>query len=185
MKTALFALALSIALPAFAQQHEHQAAAPEAPSAAPSHHTASPYAGQQTRAIKALSDQHTADLRAGKGMALALPAELNGYPGPAHVLELAQPLKLNDEQKRKTQILMEQMQAETRMLGEAVIAGESALDQLFRDKIASLATVQDATDNAARAQGRLRAAHLKYHLGMLEILTPEQTGLYGRLRGYD
>ena len=184
MKTALFALALSISLPVFAQQHQHQAAAQEVPSTVPPHHTASPYAGQQTRAIKALSEQQTADLRAGKGMALALPAELNGYPGPAHVLELAQLLKLSDEQTRNTQTLMQQMQAETRALGEAVIAGESALDRLFRDKSASLASVQDATDNAARAQGRLRAAHLKYHLGMLEILTPAQIDLYGRLRGY-
>ena len=47
----------------------------------------SPYAGMQTRAIKALSDQQIADLRAGRGMGMALPAELNGYPGPAHVLE--------------------------------------------------------------------------------------------------
>ena len=35
-----------------------------------------------------------ADLRAGRGMGLALAAELNGYPGPAHVLELADKLDL-------------------------------------------------------------------------------------------
>jgi hypothetical protein len=37
-----------------------------------------PYAGMQTRPIKALSDQQIADLRAGRGMGLALAAELNG-----------------------------------------------------------------------------------------------------------
>jgi hypothetical protein len=45
-----------------------------------------PYAGMQTRPIKALSEQQVADLQAGRGMGLALAAELNGYPGPAHVL---------------------------------------------------------------------------------------------------
>ena len=41
-----------------------------------------PYAGQQTRAIKALSDDDIAALRAGEGMGMAKAAELNGYPGP-------------------------------------------------------------------------------------------------------
>lgn len=51
-----------------------------------------PYAGLQSRSIKALSDEQLADLRAGRGMGLALLAELNGYPGPLHVIELADPL---------------------------------------------------------------------------------------------
>ena len=58
-----------------------------------------PYAGMQTRSIKALSDQQIADLRAGRGMGLALAAELNGYPGPSHVLELADKLDLSPDQR--------------------------------------------------------------------------------------
>ena len=57
----------------------------------------SPYVGMQTRSIKARSDQQIADLKAGRGMGLALPAELNGYPGPAHVLELSDQLGLSAE----------------------------------------------------------------------------------------
>jgi len=41
-----------------------------------------PYAGMQSRPIKALSEQQIGDLKAGRGMGLALPAELNGYPVP-------------------------------------------------------------------------------------------------------
>ena len=41
-----------------------------------------PYAGLEGRSVKALSEQQIADLRAGRGMGLALAAELNGYPGP-------------------------------------------------------------------------------------------------------
>ena len=54
-----------------------------------------PYAGMQTRSIKALSDQQIADLGAGRGMGLALAAEMNGYPGSSHVLELADRLDLS------------------------------------------------------------------------------------------
>jgi hypothetical protein len=50
---------------------------------------ATPYAGQQTRTIKALSDDEIAALRNGEGMGMAKAAELNGYPGPIHVLSLA------------------------------------------------------------------------------------------------
>ena len=61
-----------------------------------------PYAGMQTRGIKALSDSQIGDLQAGRGMSLALAAELNGYPGPLHVLELADKLGLSAEQRGKS-----------------------------------------------------------------------------------
>ena len=66
-----------------------------------------PYAGMQTRPIKALSDQQIADLRAGRGMGLALAAELNGYPGPSHVLELADRLELSTDQRARVQRLFD------------------------------------------------------------------------------
>jgi hypothetical protein len=59
----------------------------------------SPYAGMQTRSIKALSEQQIADLKAGRGMGLALPAELNGYPGPAHVLDF--PINLDCRRSKR------------------------------------------------------------------------------------
>ena len=47
-----------------------------------------PYAGLEARAIKSLSAADVQELRRGGGWGLALPAELNGVPGPAHLLEL-------------------------------------------------------------------------------------------------
>jgi hypothetical protein len=47
-----------------------------------------PYAGQQNRTIKALSDEDIVGLLKGDGMGFAKAAELNGYPGPKHVLDL-------------------------------------------------------------------------------------------------
>src|SRR6202163_2170299 len=90
-----------------------------------------PYTGMQTRPIKALSEQQVADLRAGRGVGLALAAELNGYPGPSHVLELADKLDLTTDQRTKVQGLFDSMKAEAIPLGARLIEQEAALDKQF------------------------------------------------------
>ena len=50
---------------------------------------ASPYAGEEGREIKALSAADVDAYLTGQGMGFAKAAELNGYAGPKHVLELA------------------------------------------------------------------------------------------------
>jgi Spy/CpxP family protein refolding chaperone len=153
-----------------------------APAAWPQAHQ--PYAGLQARPVKALSDQQIADLKAGRGMGLALAAELNGYPGPMHVLELASPLRLSDDQRAKVVGLFDAMKREAVPLGERLIAAETALDRLFADKTVTGASLSEATRDIASLQGELRLAHLKYHLATLELLTPEQAARYSTLRGY-
>jgi hypothetical protein len=81
-----------------------------------------PYAGLQNRPIKTLSDQQIADLNAGRGMGLALAAELNGYPGPIHAIELAGQLRLSPDQLSKLKSLFEAMKAETIPLGSTLIS---------------------------------------------------------------
>jgi hypothetical protein len=76
-----------------------------------------PYAGMQARAIKALSAEQIADLKAGRGLSLALAAELNGYPGPRHVLELVEQLGLTDQQRADVQRLFNDMTAEVVPVG--------------------------------------------------------------------
>jgi hypothetical protein len=71
-----------------------------------------PYAGLERRSLKALSEQQVADLRAGRGMGLALAAELNGYPGPLHVIELAPDLGLTDAQIESVKQLYSSIKAE-------------------------------------------------------------------------
>ncbi len=66
-----------------------------------------PYAGQHTREIKALSPPDIESYLAGQGMGLAKAAELNHFPGPKHVLELADALNLSKEQLTQTQALFE------------------------------------------------------------------------------
>src|SRR5262245_56136455 len=72
-----------------------------------------PYAGFEQRPIKSLSEQQLDDLRTGRGMGLALAAELNGYPGPSHVLELADRLGLSLDQRNKVQDMFSKMKAES------------------------------------------------------------------------
>jgi Spy/CpxP family protein refolding chaperone len=145
---------------------------------------ASPYAGYEQRPIKALSDQQIADLRAGRGMGLALAAELNGYPGPVHVLELATPLELTAGQRAKTQELLEAMKAETVPLGERLIAREAELDGLFASKRIDEAALAAAVAAIGETQAGLRTAHLRYHLRIVDVLTPVQMLRYSQLRGY-
>ena len=143
-----------------------------------------PYAGEETRAVKSLSDDDVNALRSGAGMGLAKPAELNHYPGPKHVIDLAAELKLSDAQLDATRGAFDAMKTEAVRLGNAIVEKEAALDRLFASGTASAASVANATAEIASLQGRLRAVHLGAHLRMREIMTPEQIAAYDALRGY-
>jgi len=154
------------------------------PACAQHQHHQTPYAGFQQREVKALSDQQLSDLRAGRGMGLALPGEMNGYPGPLHVLELADQLQLNAEQRQRVQQLFEAMKAEAIAVGETLIQQESVLDRQFAEKKISADVLTQLTSQIGETQGRLRAVHLKYHLTTAELLTAHQRHRYAELRGY-
>jgi hypothetical protein len=143
-----------------------------------------PYAGMQTRSIKALSEQQVADLSAGRGMGLALAAELNGYPGPAHVLELADKLDLSTDQRTRVQGLFDSMKAEAIPLGSRLIEQEANLDRQFANRAVTPESLKASTAGIAETLGILRDTHLKYHLLMDQVLTPPQMMKYAELRGY-
>ena len=143
-----------------------------------------PYAGMQNRAIKTLSDEQIADLNAGRGMGLALAAELNGYPGPIHAIELADQLGLTSEQVVKLKTLFESMKAETIPLGATLISEERGLNDDFASHTVTPASLEITTAKIGATQAALRAAHLKYHLATVAILTPEQVAKSNELRGY-
>jgi len=156
-------------------------AAPVALAAEPA---PSPYAGEQHREIKALSGKDVQDLLAGRGMGLAKSAELNRYPGPAHVLELSDRLGLSAEQKTRTQLVFDAMEARARALGKALVEREAELDRLFASRQISSATLEPSLAEISRLQGELRRVHLEAHLAQTDILTAEQVASYVELRGY-
>jgi hypothetical protein len=148
------------------------------------HHGHSPYAGMERREIKSLSDADIADLRRGAGWGLALSAELNGMPGPAHVLELKDRLGLSPAQIASIEAIFLAMQTEARAAGESFIAAEAAIESAFRQGNLTEDRLRSLVAAAAEARANLRFIHLSRHLQIPALLTADQIARYNELRGY-
>lgn len=145
----------------------------------------SPYAGSmEEREIKALAPEEVEALLAGEGMGFALAAELNGLPGPRHVLDLAGELGLSSEQRAGVEEVHGRMTAEARRLGALLVEEERHLDHMFAMGHATDASVRERTAEIGRIRGELRAVHLTAHLETAELLDFSQVEAYQRLRGY-
>ena len=145
---------------------------------------ASPYAGEQSREIKALSADDIDGLHAGKGMGYAKAAELNGFAGPAHVLELADALRLTPEQRTRTEALFASMSAKARARGRALVDKERELDALFASRTITPERLATSLQAIGSLQAEVRQAHLEAQLAQVQILTAEQNARYAELRGY-
>lgn len=143
-----------------------------------------PYAGLEAREIASLSRDDVAALMAGEGWGLALPAELNGYPGPKHVLELADELSLTDAQRDGIGAIRAEMRAEARTLGREYVDSERRLGEMFRAGHMEPAILERQLERSSRLLARLRSAHLNAHLATAPLLTEAQRETYARLRGY-
>lgn len=144
-----------------------------------------PYAGQQERDIKALSPDEVKQYLSGAGMGYAKPAELNRFPGPMHVLELAEKLELTPDQRVRAKSLMDAHKAEARAIGAKRVDAERAIEMLFRSGSVDDATLATSVREAAVLEGEYRLAHLETHRRTRELLSDEQVGRYVRLRGYE
>ncbi len=165
----LLAIAIGIPLSAPAQ-HNHAAPVP--------------YAGMQNRAIKSLSEDDIKELRRGGGWGLALAAELNGMPGPAHLLELKDQIPLTADQVSKTQALFDDMRKAAIPAGEQLVAAEAALEAAFARGGVDDAALRRLLAQAESARAQLRFIHLSQHLKTVQYLKPEQIKRYDILRGY-
>lgn len=157
---------------------------PFAPATLHAQHAHSPYTGHQDREIKALAPATVEALLRGDGMELALAAELNGYAGPKHALELATPLGLSPDQREAVRRVHRAMQEAATRIGAEIVALERTLDTEFRRRSIDAERLEALTARIATLQGRLRATHLAAHLALDRILTPEQQARYAELRGY-
>lgn len=171
MRLLLLIVALVLALPAQAQHDPAQHAA---------------HAGAQTLdgLPTGLTSAERDGLLAGAGLGLAKAAELNGYPGPLHVLELADALALTDAQRETAERLRAEMLEAAVPLGRQIVEAERQLDDLFENGTATPIAIAKQAEVVAGLRGRLRAVHLAAHVGMRAALAPEQRAAYGRLRGY-
>jgi len=143
-----------------------------------------PYSGQHERPIKALSESETRQFLEGAGMGYARAAELNRFPGPMHVLELADKLELTPEQRARTAALMNAHKAEARAIGAKRVESERAIERLFQSGVVDEAVLARNVREAAELEGAYRLAHLETHRRMRALLSEEQVERYIRLRGY-
>ena len=144
----------------------------------------SPYAGEEQRSIKSMSAQEIESLSRGEGMGFAKAAELNRYPGPKHVLELADKLELSTEQRRQTAELFKAMQANAVALGAKLIAAEAELDRLFAAAAIDGDSLKAQLAEIGDLRTQLRFVHLEAHLQQATILDHDQVARYVSLRGY-
>lgn len=163
-----------------ADHHSEQTTHPEGPQM----DSASPYAGFEQRDIKSLSEQDLIDLRKGSGWGLALAAELNGVPGPAHLLELREQIGLTPEQVTAIEVIYADMQTEAQAAGKRLIEAEGAIEAGFRDGDMSPQALRELIEISASARAELRYVHLSRHLETPPLLSPVQIERYNTLRGY-
>lgn len=144
-----------------------------------------PYRGQQERDIKALSSSEIDGYLQGSGMGFAKAAELNHYPGPRHVLDLAGPLALTPEQVARSQALYDRMNSAAVALGRKLVEKERELDRAFADEAVNARNLEALLGEIGALQARLRFVHLSAHLEQRALLTASQIRHYDRLRGYE
>lgn len=152
--------------------------------AADNHQHRSQYAGQQTRTIKSLSDDDIKQLSEGRGWGLAKAAELNGVPGPAHLLEMKQEISLTAAQTEKIQKLFKEMNSKARKLGHKLIELEKDLNESFARNTVDKNSLRAKLSEIEKIRAELRFVHLATHLETPSILSPKQIAMYNRLRGY-
>lgn len=146
------------------------------------HH--SKYVGQEKRLIKSLSADDIYQLNNGKGWGLAKVAELNGMPGPLHLLQMKDKISLSDDQEKKIRGLFEDMKSKAVPLGKQLIQLEKELNDSFSDKSITENRLNQQLQAIAQVRKKLRYVHLVTHLKTPLILSERQITKYNQLRGY-
>lgn len=123
-------------------------------------------------------------MRRGGGWGLALAAELNGMPGPAHLLELKDQIALTADQLARTQALFEDMRKAAIAGGERLISAEAAIEAAFAAGRVDETSLRQLLAEAEAARAALRYIHLSQHFKTVQFLRPDQIKRYQVLRGY-
>ena len=157
------------------------------PGGAPTSNLRSPYAVLRGTAATGLLPEEVEGLVSGKGMALALSAEVNGYPGPRHVLDAAEAgqLTLQPDQRAAVERLNTQMLKEAQAKGQEILQAEAHLAERFREGHIDDSSLRESLEHIGQLRAQLRFVHLRTHLTTRALLTAEQIGRYNTVRGYE
>jgi len=134
------------------------------------------------QAAEACSAEFDKVVGEGRGFGLAFAADQNGYPGPLHVLELKDRLKLTADQEAKAQALLHAMFVESKPKSARLLEAEAKLRRLFADRAADDAAVRAAVAEVERARSEVRLVHLLTHLKTRELLSEDQRRIYHEAR---
>ena len=148
------------------------------------HSQKSKYVGEEKREIKSLSESDIEELENGKGWGFAKAAELNGVPGPIHLLEMKKEIRLSSEQIQKIEDIYQKMKKQAIQLGLELIELERRLNNHFANRTITDNLLHKLLGEIVQVRKKLRYAHLSAHLKTPDILTFEQITLYNELRGY-
>lgn len=173
-----------LTLSAFVYGAAAQAADSHHHGAGHQHKAGSQYSGQEKRAIKSLSAADIKELRRGGGWGLAKAAELNGVPGPAHLLELKNEIPLTESQILAVSALFEEMRSQAITQGEKLIRLERALEMHFQNRTITEPILKASLEAIENTRKELRFVHLATHLKTPKILSEDQIAKYNALRGY-
>lgn len=140
---------------------------------------------EHQREIKSLSNEDIEALLNGEGWGLAKAAELNGVPGPSHILDMKSEIDLSESQFEQIQAVFDKMNSRAKKVGELLIKKERELNSAFAEKEITVPQLKTLTSEIGAIRGELTFIHLKAHLEASKVLSSEQIRLYNELRGYD
>lgn len=141
-----------------------------------------PMSGWVAAQDSSLSEKEIHQLLQGKGMGMAKVAELNGYPGPKHVLELKEALNLTPEQEAQSQLLFSTMYSKASQLGQKLVAIETEMEAAFAAGVDKPGEFRKLVKQSAKLRGQIRLAHIEAHVNQKKLLTADQIAAYTELR---
>lgn len=133
---------------------------------------------------KSLPAEEVSSLLAGEGMGLAHAAELNHYPGPRHLLDVAGEIGLSAEQQAMIRRIYVETIDHAREVGRQIVDREAELSDAFARGQITEDRLRSMVAGIADLRGRLRVIHLAAHLKTRKLLSAAQVEKYEKLRGY-
>jgi hypothetical protein len=140
-------------------------------------------AAREGTGIPALSEAQVASYLDGEAMWLANVAELNHYPSPRRVLELAETLELEEGQRRATTMLHEETRREAIRLGGELVALEQRLNRIFAWNQATADNIAKLVLDIGTLKAQFRLTHLVASIRQKPLLMEEQVRRYDELLG--
>lgn len=123
-------------------------------------------------------------LENGEGAGMASYADVNGYPGPKHILEMQDQLNMSEEQRKDIESIFEAMSESALAKGDAIVRKEVELEKLFSEGKATEGEVKRLSREIGALRGELRAIHLAAHIQAKQILTEQQVSTYNSIRDH-